>query len=117
MSIPASRDERNTEQYSRKDSEDSLPIPLGHRQAWKEITAVSTLHAKNTQVTTGEGSVDRSDNLRPHKGDSIHRRGCALGLRESQRKSQLPSLSEVLAAEVAGGKNTVPRKPCPLSLN
>ena len=44
-SVPASRDERNPERYSRKDSEDSVPVLLGHRQAWKAITAVPTLHA------------------------------------------------------------------------
>lgn len=35
---------------------------------------------KNTQARTGAGSVDRTDDLGPPKGDAIHRQGQALGL-------------------------------------
>ena len=81
VSILASSDERNTESNSRKDLKVSLPVLLGHRQAWKEITAIPRLHTKNTQVKTAEeGSMDCSDDLRSYKGDTIHRRDCAWGL-------------------------------------
>lgn len=43
--------------YSRKDSEDSLRVLPGFRQAWKKITEILMLHTQSAQVRTGEGSV------------------------------------------------------------
>lgn len=58
--------------------------------------------------------MDRSDGLRSHKGDTIHRRGHVWASDRVMLKTQPSSMNEVLATEGAEGKDSCSKKTTPI---